>query len=100
MSGAIDIVINLYTPEALSIQTRLVQRFPRRQNRRRRARLFDGLPIEEHIARMDRAGIQMVFIAAAKAGPLGHPASWHLPYEMVAEIVRKYPNRFRGTGGY
>jgi predicted TIM-barrel fold metal-dependent hydrolase len=48
---------------------------------------------------MDRAGIQMVFIGAAKAGPLGHPASWHLPYEMVADVVRTYPDRFRGMAG-
>jgi hypothetical protein len=98
MPGAIDIVINLYTPEALSVRPDWYKTFLGGKIGAD-DQVIRGLPIEEHLARMDRAGIQMVFIGAAKAGPLGHPASWHLPYEMVAEVVKKYPNRFRGMAG-
>lgn len=41
----------------------------------------------------------MAFIAAAKSGSIGHPVNWHLPYEMVAEVVKKYPTRFKGLAG-
>src|SRR5918999_374996 len=98
MPGAIDIVINLYTPEALANRPDWYKGFLGGKIGAD-DQVIRGLPIEEHIARMDRAGIQMVFIGAAKAGPLGHPASWHLPYEMVADVVKKYPTRFRGMAG-
>lgn len=98
MPGAIDIVINLYTPEALSVRPDWYKGFLGNKIGADE-QIIRGLPIEEHIARMDRAGIQTVFIGAAKAGPLGHPASWHLPYEMVGDVVKKYPTRFRGMAG-
>jgi predicted TIM-barrel fold metal-dependent hydrolase len=98
MPGAIDIVINLYTPEALSVRPDWYKTFLGGKIGAD-DQVIRGLPIEEHIARMDRAGIQMVFIGAAKAGPLGHPVSWHLPYEMDADVVKKYPTRFRGMAG-
>jgi hypothetical protein len=48
---------------------------------------------------MDSAGIQLAFITAAKSGSKGHPANWHLPYEMVAEVIKKFPKRFKGLAG-
>ena len=48
---------------------------------------------------MDRAGIQMAFIAASRSGSKGHPSNWQLPYEIVADVVRKYPKRFKGLAG-
>lgn len=98
MPGAIDIVINLYTPEALSVRPDWYKTFLGGKIGAE-DQIIRGLSIEEHIERMDRAGIQMVFIGAAKAGPMGHPASWHLPYEIVADVVEKYPDRFRGMAG-
>ena len=98
MSGAIDIVINLYTPEALSVRPDWYKGFLGNKIGADQ-QIIRGLSIEEHIARMDRAGIQMVFIGAAKAGPIGHPSSWHLPYEMAADVVKKYPARFRAMAG-
>jgi uncharacterized protein len=98
MPGTIDVVINLYTPEALSVRPDWYKGFLGGKIGADE-QIIRGLPIEEHLARMDRAGIQMVFIGAAKAGPLSHPSSWHLPYEMVADVVKKYPNRFRGMAG-
>jgi len=98
MAGAIDIVINLYTPEALSVRPDWYKGFLGGKIGADQ-QIIQGLPIEDHIARMDRAGIQMVFIGAAKAGPIGHPSSWHLPYEMAADVVKKHPTRFRAMAG-
>jgi predicted TIM-barrel fold metal-dependent hydrolase len=63
------------------------------------AEILEGLPLEKYIERMDRAGIQMAFIAASRSGSKGHPSNWQLPYEMVADVVSKYPKRFKGLAG-
>ncbi len=98
MPGALDIVINLHTPEVLAIRPAWHKDFIGGKIGAD-DEILRGLPIEKYIERMDRAGIQMAFIAAAKSGSIGHPVNWHLPYEMVAEVVKKYPTRFKGLAG-
>ncbi len=98
MPGALDIVINLHTPEVLAIRPAWHKDFIGGKIAAD-DEILRGLPIEKYIERMDRAGIQMAFIAAAKSGSIGHPVNWHLPYEMVAEVVKKYPTRFKGLAG-
>ncbi len=98
MPGAIDIVANLHTPEVLAIRPTWHRDFLGGKIGADEE-ILNGLPIEKYIERMDRAGIQMVFLAAAKSGSIGHPVNWHLPYEMVAEVVKKYPTRFKGLAG-
>jgi predicted TIM-barrel fold metal-dependent hydrolase len=51
------------------------------------------------LRRMDAAGIEMAFLIAPKVGRLGHRATWHLPYEVVARAVKQHPDRFRGLAG-
>ncbi len=100
MPGALDIVINLHTPEVLAIRPAWYKDKEFIGGKiAADEEIVNGLPIEKYIERMDRAGIQMAFIAAAKSGSIGHPANWHLPYEMVAEVVKKYPTRFKGLAG-
>lgn len=98
MRGAIDIVINLHTPEVMAIRPGW-----RRDFLGAKIGVDDeiltGLPLERYVQRMDRAGIQMSLITASRSGSLGHPSSWHLPYEMVADAVERYPDRFRGLAG-
>lgn len=96
MPGAIDIVINLHTPEMMAL------RAPREFLKEKigvdhEART--GISIDSYMERMDRAEIEMAFITAAKSGPVGAPASHAVPYEMVAEVVDKHPDRFRGLAG-
>ena len=45
------------------------------------------------------AGIERAFLAAAKVGEKWHPAGYHVPYELVAEAVRRHPARFSGLAG-
>ena len=98
MPGAIDIVINLHTPEVLPLKPKWRKDFIGGKIGAD-TEILDGLPIEKYLERMDRAGIQMAFIAASRSGSKGHPSNWHLPYEMVADVVNKYPKRFKGLAG-
>ena len=96
MPGAIDIVINLHTPEAVAMR-------PPREFLEDKIGVdheaLTGLTEEGYLERMDRAGIDMAFITASKSGPIGAPASYHVPYEMVAAVVERHPDRFRGLAG-
>ena len=58
---------------------------------------MQGITLEQMLAQMDAAGIERAFLIATKAGRLGHPASWHMPYRMIADAVRRYPKRFHGS---
>jgi predicted TIM-barrel fold metal-dependent hydrolase len=96
--GAIDIVINLHTPEVLPLKPKWRREFFEGKIGAD-AEILNGLPIEKYIERMDAAGIQVAFITASKSGSKGHPCNWHLPYEMVADVIKQYPQRFRGLAG-
>jgi len=48
---------------------------------------------------MDAAGIDISFLVAAKAGRVGLPGCYHMPPEVVAEAIKKYPSRFMGLVG-
>src|SRR5690349_6411049 len=98
MPGAIDIVINLHTPEVLAIRPKWYEGFlggkigadPK---------VVAGVTVEQYLERLDRAGIAIASVAAAKSGPVGHPVDWHLPHEMVDAVVKAPPTRFRGLAG-
>ncbi len=98
MPGAIDIVINLHTPEVLPLKPKWRKDFIGGKIGAD-AEILNGLSIEKYLERMDRAGIQMAFIAASRSGSKGHSSNWQLPYEIVADVVRKYPKRFKGLAG-
>ena len=98
MPGAIDIVINLHTPEVLPLKPKWRKDFIGGKIGAD-AEILNGLSIEKYLERMDRAGIQMAFIASSRSGTKGHPSNWQLPYEIVADVVRKYPKRFKGLAG-
>jgi uncharacterized protein len=98
MPGAIDIVINLHTPEVLPLKPKWRKEFIGGKIGAD-AEILNGLSIEKYLERMDRAGIQMAFIAASRSGSKGHPSNWQLPYEIVADVVHKYPKRFKGLAG-
>ena len=51
------------------------------------------------IEKMDRAGIEHVFLIAVKAGSAMHKIHRHISYERVAAMVQKHPTRFSGLAG-
>ena len=96
--GIIDIVCNVHTPEAVREGlTGLDANFE--QQVRMRSDVRSGVSIEDYIVRMDRAGIERSFLVAVRAGDLRVRGSFEIPYETVAEICAKYPDRFSGLAG-
>jgi predicted TIM-barrel fold metal-dependent hydrolase len=51
------------------------------------------------LARMDRAGIETAFLIATRAGPVGHPSCYRIPYELVAKTCAEAPGRLYGLAG-
>ena len=93
---AIDAVVNIHTPEALA------HRPDRRAfyaKMRVPKELVEGFPLETMLAQMDAAGTERAMLIAAKVGPKHHPACYHVPYEIVRDAVRRYPDRFYGLAG-
>src|SRR5512146_1785625 len=96
---AIDIVMNLQTDE-------VVQKY-----RPEWTRSFlggkigapdenvTGVTLERLVEKLDNAGIERALLPAVKVGPLGHPTSYQLPYDVVADVVSKHPDRFSGLAG-
>jgi predicted TIM-barrel fold metal-dependent hydrolase len=94
---AIDAVVNIWTPEALA--GRPDRRAFYTEKMRVDTGTFEGLSLEEMLARMDAANIEIAFLVAAKVGPIGPRACYHVSYRLVAEAVQRYPARFRGLAG-
>ncbi len=98
MDGAIDIVCNLFTPQEVQQgQTGVDEyfldqvRFP--------AALRPGVPLETYLEKMDRARIQRSLLVAVRAGDLRIKGSFEIPYDRVADICQRYPDRFSGLAG-
>ncbi len=94
---AIDIVANIWTKEALAGRPDRTGLFRGKLGLDQAT--FEGISLEEMIGRMDAAGIERAFLPAAKVGEQWHPAGYHVPYELVAEAVRRYPKRFSALAG-
>jgi predicted TIM-barrel fold metal-dependent hydrolase len=98
MSGYIDIVCNLYDPEAVRKgQTGIDEGFKRQVRMDRR--LWGGIRVSQYLRKMDRAGIERSLLIAVRAGDLNVAGSFELPYERVARVCARYPDRFSGLAG-
>ena len=95
--AAIDAVVNIWTPEALA--GRPDRRAFYVDKMQVPEEIFTGISLESMLERMDEAGIECAFLIAAKVGPLGPRACYHVPYRVVADAVQRYPDRFRGLAG-
>jgi predicted TIM-barrel fold metal-dependent hydrolase len=100
MSGFIDIVVNMHTPEVYQDRAAKggnVDESFRRQTRS--DKVIQGVSIEDYLKKMDEAGIERSLLIATRNGDLNVRGSYHLPYETVAEVCQKYPDRFSGLAG-
>jgi hypothetical protein len=94
---AIDAVVNIWTPEALLHRPRWTDEFfVGKVKGKHDSR---GISLEVMLESMDGAGIGVGFLIAAKAGRIGLPGCYHMPAEVVAQAVEKYPGRFNGLIG-
>ncbi len=98
MSGFIDIVCNLYTPQVVAegragldedfkIQVRMPED------------MRAGVSMDDYLARMDRAGIERSLLIAVRAGDLKVRGSFEVPYAYVHEVCAQHPDRFSGLAG-
>ena len=94
---AIDAITNIWTPEALSHRPNWTDDFFVGKVKGKHD--SGGISLEDMLAGMDEAGIGMAFLVAAKTGRVGLPGCYHMPPEVVARAVEKYPDRFRGLIG-
>ncbi|MFN7633299.1 MAG: amidohydrolase family protein [Acetobacteraceae bacterium] len=98
MAGAIDIVCNLYSPETVRDgQTGIDEAF--KVQVRMPHEMRGGITMEDYLRKMDRAGIERSLLIAVRAGDLRVRGSFEVPYERVAEVCARWPDRFSGLAG-
>ena len=98
MSGIIDIVVNLYTPQEVELgQTGLDEEFKKQV--RMPEKMRSGVTIPDYIKKMDQAGIERSLLIAVRAGDIRVPESFEVPYESVHKVCGEYPDRFSGLAG-
>ncbi|WP_304165517.1 amidohydrolase family protein [Phenylobacterium aquaticum] len=98
MTGAIDIVVNLFTPhEVANQQTGFDANFTTQV--RMPDHMTQGVSIDDYLKKMDRAGIERSLLIAVRAGDRDMRGSFEIPYEQVAQWCRKHPDRFSGLAG-
>lgn len=98
MSGIIDIVVNLYTPQEVELgQTGLDEEFKKQV--RMPEKMRSGVTIPDYIKKMDQAGIERSLLIAVRAGDIRVPESFEVPYESVHKVCKEYPERFSGLAG-
>ena len=98
MSGIIDIVVNLYTPQEVKLgQTGLDEEFKKQV--RMPEKMRSGVTIPDYIKKMDQAGIERSLLIAVRAGDIRVPESFEVPYESVHKVCSEYPDRFSGLAG-
>jgi predicted TIM-barrel fold metal-dependent hydrolase len=97
-NGFIDIVCNLFTPEVVKQERAGID-----DNFKAQVRIEEsmraGISIEDYLVKMDRAGIERSLLIAVRCGDLRVRHSFELPYETVAEVCAKYPDRFSALAG-
>ena len=96
--GAIDIVVNVFTPEAVA-EDRIATDADFGSKVRLKSEYDQGITMEKYLEKMDRAGIERSLLIAVRCGDLRVKGSVEIPYEMVAKICAKYPDRFSGLAG-
>ena len=98
MSGIIDIVVNLFTPQEVELgQTGLDEDFKKQV--RMPAEMRDGVTIPDYIKKMNQAGIERSLLIAVRAGDIRVPESFEIPYERVYDVCSQNPDRFSGLAG-
>lgn len=95
---AIDIVVNLFTPEEVEKgQTGFDADFM--EQVRMPEDMRGGVPIDDYLRRMDAAGVEHSLLIAVRAGARSWDHSFEIPYVQVAKWCDKYPDRFSGLAG-
>lgn len=98
MSGSVDIVCNLYTPEMVKEGRTGIDEVFKSQVRMPEA-MRVGVSLADYTAKMDRAGIDRSLLIAVRAGDLKVRGSFEIPYDTIAQACAQYPDRYSGLAG-
>ena len=87
MSGYIDVVVNLFTPDEVNNQQTGFDAAFTSQVRMPDS-MRGGVTIEDYLRKMDRAGIERSLLIAVRAGDLAMRGSFEIPWgQMMAASV-------------
>ena len=97
-AGAIDIVVNAFTPrEVENNQTGFDANFMAQV--RMPEEMRGGVTIEDYLRKMDAAGIERSLLIAVRAGEPAWQGSFEIPYQQIAQYCDAHPDRFSGLAG-
>jgi uncharacterized protein len=94
---ALDIVVNLWTREVTAAYTAKLDPFWAKVKILERTQA--GIPLEEEIAAMDRAGIEKGLLVATTGGFVGTDIFFEKKAEIIARVCAEHPRRFKGIFG-
>ena len=98
MSGIIDIVVNMFTPQEVGLgQTGLDEDF--KKQIRMPEEMRAGVTIPDYLKKMDQAGVERSLLIAVRGGDIRVPEGFEVPYESVHSVCQEYPERFSGLAG-
>lgn len=101
MPGAIDILCNLFTPEAVQKNWYGQPEIHRLITWWKMEERVRGIPVDEFVAMMDEAGLGKALIPAIKMMSYQKKTMvWDIDEEEVAAVVSRYPDRFVGIAGF
>lgn len=96
--GAIDIVVLPHTPrEVADDQIGVDETFMDKV--RMSPELRAGISMDDYVAKMDRAGIDLSLLVAPRCGDMRMKYSYRVPYERIAAYRDAHPGRFAGVAG-
>ena len=97
-AGAIDIVVNAFTPQEVeNNQTGFDANFMAQV--RMPEEMRGGVTIGDYLRKMDAAGIERSLLIAVRAGEPAWQGSFEIPYQQIAQYCDAYPDRFSGLAG-
>ena len=97
-AGAIDIVVNAFTPQEVeNNQTGFDANFMAQV--RMPEEMRGGVAIGDYLRKMDAAGIERSLLIAVRAGEPAWQGSFEIPYQQIAQYCDAYPDRFSGVAG-
>lgn len=97
-AGAIDIVVNAFTPQEVeNNQTGFDTNFMAQV--RMPEEMRGGVTIGDYLRKMDAAGIERSLLIAVRAGDPAWQGSFEIPYQQIAQYCDAYPDRFSGVAG-
>lgn len=99
VKGAIDIVVNPRTPEDVRDNLNPTDEHFSKKTRQDLGVRNSGVPIDDYVRMMDRSGIERSLLIASRCGDIRVKDSIHYPYERVAELCAKHPDRLSGVAG-